>query len=397
MKQIVHLIFTLEVGGSENMMIDIANEQAQYADVSIILINNKFSAELIRRINPSVNFFSLRREEGNKRSIRFLIKLWTLLLRKRPDVIHCHNHQIIRLLPFYKSRAVLTVHCVKIPSMHFARYKKVYSISEAVAAEVKKRSGISSTVVTNGINFRAITIKSMEHVTARRDINLFDSSPASTSTHNPVKSGTKSRYADTAEAESLQADLPTIRLVQLARLKHEMKGQDLLLVALRQLLDHSPDHQFTVDFIGSGKSEAYLRSMTADLGLTDFVSFLGDKQRSWIYNNLHSYDILVHPSRYEGFGLAMIEGIAAGLPVIASDEPGPRELLSGKPTAHLFSSGNANDLAEVIRKLSHQIRVSGINQLCEVSRSIANEQYSVQQTALQYMSHYSTDLKQRNN
>ena len=401
MKKIVHLIFTLEIGGSENMLVDVANEQAAYADVTIILINNKFNSDLTRRIGTGVHFYSLKREEGNKRSVWFLIKLWFLLLRIRPDIIHCHNHEIIRLLPFYKQRVVLTVHCVKIPSLHFRKYKKVYSVSGTVASEVKNRSGIISPVVINGINFREITKKSVNNIAYQmpvRDLSVrrFSHGPLLLNDKN-INAGSSVEMAGTIVPVDSSEYRPVIRLVQIARLKHEMKGQDLLLLALRQLMDSDSLFRFSVDFIGSGKSEIYLRNMTTNLGLDGFVSFLGDKPRTWIFGHLHTYDILVQPSRYEAFGLAMIEGIAAGLPVIASNEPGPTDILSDKPTGYLFNSGDAKDLAFVIQKLSLQIKETGIQHLCEISRSIANEQYSIHRTAREYMRHYAADLGSQSN
>ena len=51
MKKIVHLIFSLEVGGAENLLVDIANEQAKSHHVSIIIVNSKFNAAIAGRIN----------------------------------------------------------------------------------------------------------------------------------------------------------------------------------------------------------------------------------------------------------------------------------------------------------------------------------------------------------
>ena len=124
MERIVHLIFTLESGGSENMLVDIANEQASLANVTIILINNKYNMDIVSRMSQHVHFYSLQREEGSRRSIGFLFRLWTLLLKIRPHVIHCHNQNIIRLLPLYRNRAVITIHCLKAIVMHLKKYEK---------------------------------------------------------------------------------------------------------------------------------------------------------------------------------------------------------------------------------------------------------------------------------
>ncbi|MDA8155868.1 MAG: glycosyltransferase [Actinomycetota bacterium] len=58
--------------------------------------------------------------------------------------------------------------------------------------------------------------------------------------------------------------------------------------------------------------------LAARLDAEEFRSFLGPMNRARIYENLCNYDLLVHPSRYEGFGLTVLEGIAAGLPALAS-------------------------------------------------------------------------------
>lgn len=354
MERIVHLIFSLEVGGSENLVVDIANEQVKHADVSVILINKKYNPDLIGRLKINVHFYALNREEGNKRSIMFLFRLWSLLLRIRPVVIHCHHHNIIRLLPLFKRRTVLTVHCLNVSADHLKKYKQVYSISEAVSGDIKQRTGIISPVVENGINFTQVVPKS-DYLFIRNR---------------------------------------TIRLVQVGRLIHDIKGQDILLQALHQVITIEKYTNISVDFIGSGNSQAYLQTIVNKLGLQKHVFFLGERNRSWIYNNLFSYHILVQPSRSEGFGLTILEGIAAGLPVIASDHAGPHEILQHMPGGYLFKSGDVNDLAYTIKKVIAAMQENNIQPRCEISRQIADEKYSIHQTAKAYLRHYSTDIKE---
>lgn len=349
MERVVHLIFTLEAGGSENMLVDIANEQAALADVTIILINRKYSMDLMSRISRNVHFYSLQREEGNKRSMLFLFRLWTLLLKIRPHVIHCHNHNIIRLLPLYRHRTVLTIHCLKAFTMNLKKYRKVYSVSDAVSDDIRVRTGIVSPVILNGIDF----------------INIFP----------------KNDY--------LCKENTSIKIVQIGRMFHEIKGQHVLLRALHKLVIIEKYNHIRLDFIGSGPSETYLQELTKTLQLNNHVFFLGEKSRPWIYENLSSYHILIQPSLLEGFGLAILEGIAAGLPVIASDHAGPSEILSNIPVGYLFKSGDADDLADTIKKVIARMQEGNMQQLCETSREIANTKYSIRRTAIEYLDHYS--------
>lgn len=351
-QKIVHLIFALEVGGAENLLVDIANEQVQLADVSIIIINDSYHADLINRISPQVHCYTLNRKAGNKRSVLFLMKLWMLLIRIRPTVLHCHNHTIICFLRGFHKRSVLTVHSLSVAGHHFKKYKRIYSISEAVAHDIRQRTGINSQVILNGINFIQVIPK--------RNYTI----------------GTQMK----------------LRMVQVGRLVHEIKGQDLLLYALRKVLSDDHYRNITIDFIGEGSSRPYLEEMVDRLSLRGHVFFLGERSRSWIYQHLSTYDLLVQPSRSEGFGLTIVEGIAAGLPVIASDHAGPREILQHLPGSCLFPPGDIDALASCIKKMACYIREDQVQSLCEVSRKLAGR-YSIRHTALEYLKHYSADLK----
>lgn len=343
------MIFTLESGGSENMLIDIANEQASMADVTIILINKKYSMDLVARINQNVHFYSLHRKEGDKKSLSFLVRLWGLLLKIRPTVIHCHNQNIIGLLPIWRKRTVLTIHCLKAVTTHLKKYRKVYSISNAVSNDIRARVGIRSPVVLNGINFADIFPK-MDY--------------------------------------GFETSMP-VRIVQVGRMIHETKGQHILLKALHKLIVTEKRDNIYLDLIGSGPSLPYLQSLAKSLKLNGHVSFLGERSREWIYERLSSYHILIQPSLSEGFGLTVLEGIAAGLPVIASDHAGPAEILSGMPGGYLFRSGDEDDLAGTIRKVIAAMQEGKMQQRCEASHELAVGRYSIHRTAFEYLHHYS--------
>jgi glycosyltransferase involved in cell wall biosynthesis len=70
-----------------------------------------------------------------------------------------------------------------------------------------------------------------------------------------------------------------------------------------------------------------MKQAIADAGLTNRVRFLG--RREDVPRLMASSDILVHPSRIEGFGLVLAEAMAAGLPIVASNVEGIPEVLEG--------------------------------------------------------------------
>lgn len=125
---------------------------------------------------------------------------------------------------------------------------------------------------------------------------------------------------------------------------HEIKGFDVLLRAAAGLRDQGVD--FRVKLAGDGPELASLKQLAADLGLEDRVEFVG-----WVVDPsafLNTIDLFVVPSRYESFGLVVIEAMAAGVPVITSDIEGPCEILKGGQLGTLFRSEDVADLSRAM-------------------------------------------------
>ncbi len=79
---------------------------------------------------------------------------------------------------------------------------------------------------------------------------------------------------------------------------------------------------------GIGPDESVLRAQVERLGLKSRVHFLGEVSQTDLPAYLHACDIFVRPSRSEGLGISFLEAMAAGLPVIATQEGGIRDFLS---------------------------------------------------------------------
>jgi glycosyltransferase involved in cell wall biosynthesis len=108
----------------------------------------------------------------------------------------------------------------------------------------------------------------------------------------------------------------------LARLARQ-KGLDVLLDAVAIVARDQPDVRLMI--AGGGPLESELRAQAADLGLEHSVDFLG-----WVENGrslLPTFDVFVLPSRWEGMPIALLEARAAGLPTVATDVGGAREVI----------------------------------------------------------------------
>ena len=100
--------------------------------------------------------------------------------------------------------------------------------------------------------------------------------------------------------------------------------------------------------VGEGPAGAALRAQAERLHLGDRVVFAG--LRRDVERLLPLMDVFVLPSQYEGFGIALIEAMAAGLPVIGTDVGGVPEIITHQQTGLLVPPGDAQALATAIER-----------------------------------------------
>lgn len=142
----------------------------------------------------------------------------------------------------------------------------------------------------------------------------------------------------------LPEGVPVIGLV--GRLDHWGKGHKELFEAVVGL---KASHPVQALIVGGGRREAEVRQLAASLGLAESVHFLG--QRHDVPDLLHAMDIFVLPSYSEGVSLALLEAMAAGLPVIATAVGGLPEVVEDGETGLLIPPKDADALAGALERL----------------------------------------------
>lgn len=343
--KIVHLIFAFNTGGAETMLVDIVNEQCKYADVSVIIINRNYNSSLVQKIDKSLSVVFINRKESS-RNILPIISLNYTLHEINPDVIHCHNQNIIPLLlPKFRRISVLTLHALCIEIKHLQLYNKLFAISEIVKCDIKKRADLVAIRVYNGIHTE--------------------------------KTLTKQDYIYTEN----------IRIVQVGRLNHIIKGQHIAIEALKILKDKGVGN-IKLDFIGEGESEKYLKELVINYNLEAQIQFLGNRTREYIYSSLKDYELLIQPSLFEGFGLTVAEGMAAKIPVLVSDNDGPMELIDRGKYGYCFEIGNASSLATMIEKVMTDYKTNDIQTLVDRAYDRVVEDFDIKKTGVNYLNNY---------
>ena len=344
--KIVHITFGFKLGGLETMLVNIANEQVKSHNVSLLLINNLVDEALLAKLSPKIKVLNCRRT-AKSRSLIPVIRLNAYLLRLHPDVIHVHAPKVVSLLlPFFMKKVVYTIHDVTIGKQYLKQYKHSYSIAECVRKDMLERTGIDAPVVYNGIKVDSIKTKSKYMV------------------GNPF------------------------RIVQISRLDHKKKGQDILIKAI-DLIHKRGVADISLDIIGEGNSYDFLQELIHSLNLDNIVNLCGTREYSWIQEHLRDYDLLVQPSVFEGFGLTVAEGMAAKIPVLVSDIDGPMEIIDNGKYGYYFKKGDIEDCANMIYKVMNTDNAD----LVQKAWQHVNENFSIARTANSYIEKYRELLK----
>ncbi len=188
----------------------------------------------------------------------------------------------------------------KIDICMYNAYSQIISVSDATTENLRKHIGDSHNIVTihNGIN-----------------LNRF--------THNPI------------------LDPNTVKLVMVAAFRPQ-KDQDTVVRAMKLL----PENVKLI-LAGDGERRPVVTKLSEDLGLKDRVTFTGNS--NIISEILMSCNIVVLSSHWEGFGLAAVEGLAAGRPIVASNVAGLSDIVGD--AGLFFEKENEKELAAKVMEL----------------------------------------------
>ncbi len=171
------------------------------------------------------------------------------------------------------------------------------------------------------------------------------------------------------------------------------KGQDTAIAALAELRREGLDAQLLL--IGSAKfvarstrfdNEAYvagLKAQAVQAGVADRVSFLGERED--VPELMRALDVLLLPSTEEPFGRALIEAMALGVPVLATNVGGPTEIIEDGREGYLLPPGQPSAWAQAVRRIAERPdhgRELGVAGRRRVEQAFTTERHAAAVTAV---------------
>jgi glycosyltransferase involved in cell wall biosynthesis len=135
---------------------------------------------------------------------------------------------------------------------------------------------------------------------------------------------------------------PDARVVVTVGRAHPYKRIDFVLRLARRVADARPDAAVTFLYVGDGPDMDRLKAMAADLDLRS-PRFLFAGHRTDVRAILPGCDVALHPSKGEGFSLAILEYLSAGLPTLVPDIPSVAQSIEPDHTGFRYRDDNLGD------------------------------------------------------
>jgi glycosyltransferase involved in cell wall biosynthesis len=267
-------------------------------------------------------------------------QLYRIIKAEQPQVVHTHSTTagFLGRLAARIAGVPVIVH-----TMHFHPFRGYYNTFRTQAFILVERMGayLSDSIITLSEGLRR-ELAETYHITSRKRINVL-----------PIGLDLQS-FADTKRHQGTfrQAwDIPPAApLIGIIGRLLPVKNHALFLQAAQRIHAQQAAVRFVI--VGDGEERAHLEQQTRDLGLSAVVTFTGwQQQMEQIYSDL---DVLVISSLNEGTPIPIIEALAAGCPVVATEVGGISELLDAGRLGKLVPSADAPALASAVLETLQQ-------------------------------------------
>lgn len=354
---VVHLLYRLDFGGLESLVVDCVNRIGPQHYRHVIICLTDFSDFAQKITQPNVAIFSLHKPAGLAPGIHF--KLWTLLRKLKPAILHTYNLAAIEYAFTAKLAGVpICIHAEHGRDMsdmqgtnarhNFLRRQLRYFIDRYVSVSADLHQWLHDTVqiprsqlclIINGVDTEKFRPQgppaTLPWATARDDLFVI---------------GTVGQIRD-------------------------IKNHRGLISAFQQLAEQYPQYRtrLRLCIIGAGTLLPQLEQQVARANLGELVWLPG--ARSDIAPLMSAFSVFTLPSLAEGTPVALLEAMASGLPVVASNVGGIPETIRDQDQGTLVA---VNDEAALVAALLRYLEQPELGvQHGRAARARIEQQYSL--------------------
>ena len=359
--RVLHVVDTLHAGGAEHLILTTVKhlDRTRFASTVVALGPPRDLQAAFERAGVRVECLDARSPQDWRRSLFGLIHV---IRRVRPDIVHSH----LRLANVYARVAakaggvrgiVTTLHHLDYTFWPARTWKtKLWRLADMLTGR--------------GFGTRFVAVSKAVRDDYRINLGIRDADVI----YNYIEPKSFSAPGESLRAAArarLGIASHELILLNVARLAPE-KGQRHVIDAMPRIVDRVPGARLLL--AGDGPEAPMLRERSAALGVDRHVTLLGKSDD--VRTLLAASDLFVFPSTAEAFGIALIEAMAAGLPVVASGVGGILEIVDDGVDGLLVPPGDPAALADAIVRLATDGELR--HELGEHARKTVAERFSVE-------------------
>lgn len=376
---ICFVITRLVAGGAQKVLLDLIDGlPSDEFDIHLVAgtqtgREGSLWTECQERLSPSHlhPMDSLVREPHPLKDHRAYRELKKLFQRIKPDIVHTHTSKAGII-------GRMAAHACAIPNIIHSTHGIIYN-PEAKIPGVGRGWLLKIFLhLEQKVGRYTQTLITLSEQETGDAIRLQLAAPACV---EAISNGIPLQKLSEIEREPANWKVPHLRLGIAGRLNTE-KGHEILLRSFKRLQQRYP--KISLKIAGDGPLREALEQLCKELGLSKHVIFMGYQNNMAEF--LANIDLFVLSSHYEGFGLVLVEAMAAGLPVVATDVGGVREVVVDGKTGILVPSGQEDELAMGIEYIIDHPNLA--YEYGQNGRKHAMERFSTEQMLRRHLTYY---------
>jgi len=320
-KKVAIVIPSLVVGGAENMVAQLASaiDKTRF-NVQLLVMSERKGTPIDKKVqDENVKVIYFQKPQGF--SFWTLLKVYKHLNYFRPDIIHTNLSACSYVIPWALINGVKIIHTIHnipckeaIPKILKVLLRLLYKLKKVVPV------AISDIIANETISYYNLKSAEVETIYNPVDLSLYD-----------------------VESKNSKED-EYVKFVNVARFT-KVKNQATLVEAISIISKKYKNIKMLL--IGDGELRAEVEAMVDNYNLKDVITFTGNISN--VYEKLKQSDIFVLSSHYEGLPLSILEAMAAGLPIIATNVGGVPDVVTDNGI--LVEDNNLSQLVEAMVKL----------------------------------------------
>ncbi|MCF7822778.1 MAG: glycosyltransferase [Candidatus Marinimicrobia bacterium] len=358
--RVLHLIGSMGLGGAGKLVkYDVENADPEIFEVGVACLESlgEYGHELLTKGYLVKRFDFSRSWKMTCKNLKALLNLFKFLKYHKVDIVSSHLFIPGILARIYGK--ILNIHGI-LHTTHNIMYPRIEPFVDNFLQRFTNKVIVDSNAVKSKLIESGIHSENIEVIYNGIDDREFS----------------QTLQMET-EKEALNISSDNFILGNISGLQY-YKGHDFLLDIFAQVeAKHKNVH---LVLVGDGELKDQLIEQVTDLKLSDKVHFLG--KRSDIQSLIAAMDIMVHPARWEGFGIILAEAMYCGVPVVCSDRGGIPEVVQDQVSGFVHPFGDKDAFVGSISALINDNKLR--QKMANAGTLRARELFSMKQMMANY-------------